>query len=214
MATPRPTYLRDPAAITRRSFELIRAEADLSRIPTAAHPLVLRLIHACGMIDIVHDLVLSEAAIAAGEAALRAGAPVLCDVETAGAGITRARLPAANRVRCAIGEAEVAAQSAARGTSRSALGVERWGADLAGAVVAIGSAPTALFRLIEGLESGWPRPAVIVAMPVGFVGAAESKEALIDAALGVPHIVLRGRRGGSALAAAAVNALARDDDMT
>lgn len=211
MAEPRPLYLHDPGAITRRSFALIRAEADLSRVPSAAHSLAVRLIHACGMVDIVDDLAISEEAVTAGQAALRAGAPILCDVEMVAAGITRARLPAVNRVRSAIGEPGVAEEAQARGTTRSAVGVERWGDDLGGAVVAIGSAPTALYRLLEGLAEGWPKPAVIIAMPVGFVGAAESKEALIASGLVVPHIALRGRRGGSALAAAAVNALARDE---
>lgn len=206
-------YLRDPGAITRRSFELIRAEADLTRIPPEAHPLAMRLIHACGMVDIVNDLAVSAGTITQGRAALRAGAPILCDVEMVASGITRARLPAANRVRCALGETGVAVEAEARGTSRSAIGVERWRDDLAGAVVAIGSAPTALYRLIEGLAEGWSPPAVIIAMPVGFVGAAESKDALMAAGLRVPYVAVRGRRGGSALAAAAVNALAREDDF-
>lgn len=204
-------YLRDPGAITRRSFELIRAEADLSRIAPEARALAMRLIHACGMVDLVDDLVVSDGAVASGRAALRGGAPVLCDVEMVAAGVTRTRLPASNLVRCALGEPGVAVEAEGRGTSRSAVAVERWRDDLTGAVVAIGSAPTALFRLIELLKQGWRRPAVIIAMPVGFVGAAESKEALIAAGLGVPYITVRGRRGGSALAAAAVNALARED---
>ncbi|MBM3481949.1 MAG: precorrin-8X methylmutase [Alphaproteobacteria bacterium] len=206
-------YLRDPNAITRRSFELIRAEADLSRVAPEARGLATRLIHACGMIDLLDDLVFSESAISAGRAALITGAPVLCDVEMVAAGIMRARLPASNRVRCALGEPGVTAEAEGRGMSRSAVAVERWRDDLAGAVVAIGSAPTALFRLIELVTQGWNRPAVIIAMPVGFVGAAESKEALITADLGVPYVTVRGRRGGSALAAAAVNALAREDHL-
>ena len=204
-------YLRDPGAITRRSFELIRAEADLSRIAPEARALAMRLIHACGMVDLVDDLVVSDGAVASGRAALCGGAPVLCDVEMVAAGVTRTRLPASNLVRCALGEPGVAVEAEGRGTSRSAVAVERWRDDLTGAVVAIGSAPTALFRLIELLKQGWSPPAVIIAMPVGFVGAAESKEALIAAGLGVPYITVRGRRGGSALAAAAVNALARED---
>ena len=205
-------YLRDPDAITRRSFELIRAEADLGRFAPEARALATRLIHACGMVDLIDDLVLSVDAVRLGRAALRGGAPVLCDVEMVAAGITRSRLPASNLVRCALSEPGVSAEAEDRGTSRSAVAVERWRDDLAGAVVAIGSAPTALFRLIELLQQGWNQPAVIIAMPVGFVGAAESKEALIASGLGVPHVAVRGRRGGSALAAAAINALAREDE--
>lgn len=204
-------YLRDPAAITRRSFEIIRAEADLSALPPAAQAIAVRMIHACGMIDIARDLRITPDAVAAGRTALRSGAPILCDVAMVAAGITRARLPAGNPVISIIADAAVAQDAASRGISRAAAATERWTPRLAGAVVAIGNAPTALFRLIEGLEAGWPKPAVIVAVPVGFVGAVESKEALIEAGLGVPSIVLRGRRGGSALAAAAINALAGDE---
>ncbi len=205
------SYLRDPAAITRRSFEIIRAEAALSDLPTEAHGIVVRMIHACGMVDIARDLRITPGVRAAGRAALESGAPILCDVAMVAAGITRQRLPADNEAVVAIGDSAVAREAAARGISRAAAAVERWQPRLAGAVVAIGNAPTALFRLIEGLEAGWPKPAAIVAVPVGFVGAVESKEALIEADLGVPFIVLRGRRGGSALAAAAINALARDE---
>ena len=204
-------YLRNPAAITRRSFEIIRAEADLSSLPPDAEAIAVRMIHACGMVDIMSDLRLTPGAANAGHTALRAGAPVLCDVAMVAAGITRTRLPADNAVISTIADPDVAQDAASRGISRAAASVERWQARLDGAVVAIGNAPTALFRLIEGLEAGWPRPALIIAVPVGFVGAVESKDALIAAELGVPYIVLRGRRGGSALAAAAVNALAMDE---
>lgn len=204
-------YLRNPAAITRRSFEIIRAEADLSSLPPDAEAIAVRMIHACGMVDIMSDLRLTPGAANAGHTALRAGAPVLCDVAMVAAGITRTRLPADNAVISTIADPDVAQDAESRGISRAAASVERWQARLDGAVVAIGNAPTALFRLIEGLEAGWPRPALIIAVPVGFVGAVESKDALIAAELGVPYIVLRGRRGGSALAAAAVNALAMDE---
>ncbi len=204
-------YERNPAAITRGSFEIIRAEADLTGLPADAEAVAVRMIHACGMVDIVRDLHITPGAAEAGRAALRAGAPILCDVAMVAAGITHARLPANNAVISSIADPDVARDAAARGISRAAMSVERWQSRLEGAVVAIGNAPTALFRLIEGLDAGWPRPALIVATPVGFVGAVESKAALIEAGLGLPYVVLTGRRGGSALAAAAVNALAMDE---
>lgn len=203
-----PPYLCDPAEITRRSFELIQREVDLSALPADAAPLALRLIHACGVTDIVSELAITPDAMHAGRSALAQGAPILCDALMVAAGITRSRLPAANAVHCLIADQDVAREAAARGATRAMVAVERWHDRLDGAVAAIGNAPTALFRLIEGIEAGWPRPALIVAMPVGFVGAAESKEALIEAGLGVPYVALRGRRGGSALAAAAINAFA------
>ncbi|MSO68807.1 MAG: precorrin-8X methylmutase [Alphaproteobacteria bacterium] len=204
-------YERDPKAITNRSFAIIRAEVDLSSVPLDAEAVAVRMIHACGMVDLVRDLHITPGAAHAGRAALRAAAPILCDVAMVAAGITRARLPANNAVITTIAEPGVADDAASRGISRAAASVERWSAKLGGAVVAIGNAPTALFRLIEGLGAGWPKPALIIAVPVGFVGAVESKDALIAANLDVPLIVLRGRRGGSALAAAAVNALAMDE---
>lgn len=214
MSDTATAYLRDPAAITRRSFEIIRAEADLSALPREAEAVALRMIHACGMVDIARDLRVSPGAIAAGRAALRGGAPIFCDAAMVAAGITRARLPAGNELICAIADPGAVQDAAARGMTRSAAAVERWPPRLADAVVAIGVAPTALFRLIEGLEAGWPRPALIVATPVGFVGAVESKQALIEAGLGVPFIALCGRRGGSALAAAAINALAAEESAS
>ncbi len=204
-------YERDPKAITNRSFVIIRAEVDLSSVPLDAEAVAVRMIHACGMVDLVRDLHITPGAASGGRAALRAGASILCDVGMVAAGITRARLPANNAVITTIADQGVAEDAASRGISRAAASVERWSAKLGGALVAIGNAPTALFRLIEGLEAGWPKPALIIAVPVGFVGAVESKEALIAANLDVPLIVLRGRRGGSALAAAAVNALAMDE---
>ncbi len=204
-------YVRDPAEIYRRSFATIRAEADLARLPATLHALAVRLIHTCGMIDIVADLAWSEGAAAAGRAALDAGAPVLVDAEMVKSGIAKKRLPKANRVICGLGDPVVPALALARRTTRSAAAVELWRPHLEGAVVAIGNAPTALFRLLELFDDGAPKPALVLGFPVGFVGAAESKEALITNPRGVPFVALKGRRGGSALAAAAVNALAGDE---
>ncbi|GGE17075.1 precorrin-8X methylmutase [Aureimonas endophytica] len=200
-------YLRDPEAIYAASFAAIRAEADLAALSPAAHPLAIRLVHACGMPDILADLVLSEDAVSAGEAALRAGAPILVDAEMVAHGVIRRRLPAGNAVICALNEPAVPALAARLGTTRSAAQVELWRRSIEGAVVAIGNAPTALFALLEKLDAGWPRPALILGFPVGFVGAAESKAELVRDPRGVPFVALAGRRGGSALAAAAVNAL-------
>lgn len=200
-------YLRDPDAIYARSFELIRTEVDLDRFPEALHGSVLRLVHACGMPEIAADLAWAGDPAKAGRQALAAGAPVLCDAAMVAAGVMHGRLPAANRLVTTLGEPAVPALARALGTTRSAAAVELWRPWLAGAVVAIGNAPTALFHLLERLAV-WPeRPAVILAFPVGFVGAAESKAALIAGDAGVPFLTLRGRRGGSAMAAAAVNAL-------
>jgi precorrin-8X/cobalt-precorrin-8 methylmutase len=204
-------YVRDPAEIYRRSFEAIRAEADLARLPADLQGVAVRLIHACGMVDIVADLAWSAGAAAAGCAALNVGAPVLIDAEMVKSGIVKKRLPKANRVICGLGDPVVPALALARRTTRSAAAVELWRPHLDGAVVAIGNAPTALFRLLELLADGAPSPALVLGFPVGFVGAAESKEALIANPRGVPFIALKGRRGGSALAAAAVNALAGDE---
>ncbi len=208
-------YLRDPEEITRRSFAAIRAEADLSGLPQALGALAARLIHACGMTDLAQDLAWGGDPAGAGRQALAAGAPVLCDAAMVAAGVSRARLPAANEVLCPLGDARVPELARRAATTRSAAAVELWLPHLEGAVVAIGNAPTALYRLLEVLEAGAPRPAVVLAFPVGFVGAAESKEALIAAQaaaqVGIPYLTLRGRRGGSALAAAAVNALSGED---
>jgi len=201
-------WITDPGEITRRSFAIVEAEAELSRFDAAERGVAVRLIHACGMVEIAPDLRFADGAVAAGRAALAAGAPVLVDARMVEAGITRARLPAGNRVVCTLDDPRVPALAEATGLTRSAAAVELWTDDLAGAVVAIGNAPTALFRLLERLADGAPRPAAILGFPVGFVGAAESKEAL--AAAGLPHLTLLGRRGGSALASAAVNALARE----
>ena len=199
-------YLRDGDAIYQRSFAIIRAEADLARFNPVEERVAVRIVHACGMPDVARELAFAPGAAEAAVAALQAGAPIFCDAQMVAYGITRARLPAGNDVICALGDPAVADLARRRGTTRSAAAVDLWGARLGGALVAIGNAPTTLFRLLELLEAGAPRPACVIGMPVGFVGAAESKEAL--RASGAPSLVVRGRRGGSAMAAAAVNALA------
>jgi precorrin isomerase len=207
MSEPSFTYIRDPAEIYRESFAAIRRETDLSSVDDDLAPLALRLVHACAMPDIVGDLAASRGAARAGRAALENGAPILADVEMVARGVIGERLPNGNRVLCMLGEPAVPELAKSRNTTRSAAAVSLWPDHLDGAVVAIGNAPTALFRLLEGLAEGWPAPALILGFPVGFIGAAESKDALIDGAHGVPFVALRGRRGGSAMAAAAVNAL-------
>jgi precorrin isomerase len=206
-------YLRDPDAIYRASFAAISEEADLDQLPEAFRPVAIRLIHACGMPDIVDDLVLTEDGVHFGTEALRTGRPVLVDATMVSAGIQRQHLIHGNEIICTLHDERTAELAKAAGTTRSAAAVELWRPHLEGAIVAIGNAPTALVRLLELLDDGGPRPALILGFPVGFVGALESKEALIEASsnddTGVPIIALRGRRGGSALAAAAVNALAR-----
>ncbi|MHA7971004.1 precorrin-8X methylmutase [Rhizobium sp. CAU 1783] len=207
MTTPLD-YIRDPAEIYRQSFETIRAEADLSRFAGGMEKLAIRLIHACGMTDLSGDIALSDGAFEAGAAALAGGAPVLCDVEMVRHGIIRRLLPAQNEVLCLLNDERVRPKAVEIGNTRSAAQVDLWDDSLAGAVVAIGNAPTALFRLLERLDAGAPKPALILGFPVGFVGAAESKDALIADSRGVPFIAVRGRRGGSAMASAAVNAVA------
>ncbi len=198
-------WIADPAEIYRQSFATIRAEADLGRVPADLLDLAIRVVHACGMTDIVADLAWSEGAGTAGRRALAAGRPILVDAEMVAHGIIRRRLPAANPVICTL-EQVSASEAGAAGTTRSALAVEAWRPHLDGAVVAIGNAPTALFRLLELVAAGARPPALVLGFAVGFVGALESKRALI--ASGLAHIALTGRRGGSAMAAAAVNALA------
>ena len=200
-------YQRDPAAIYRESFAVIRREARLRHLPPPLADVAVRLIHACGMVDIAEDLAFAGPVVEAGRDALGRGAAILCDSSMVAAGIQRRHLPAGNPVTCRLDDPTVPALAAHLGTTRSAAAVELWGEAQAGAVVAIGNAPTALFHLLERLAAGAPQPALLLAFPVGFVGAAESKEALIAADLGIPFLTLRGRRGGSALAAAAVNAL-------
>ena len=201
-------YIRDPQEIYRRSFAIIRAEADLARLPADLEPVAVRLIHTCGMPEIVGDLAFAPDVVAAGRAALEAGAPILCDAKMIASGITRARLPARNDIVCTLDDPSVPALARQLGTTRSAAALELWRERLAGSVVAVGNAPTALFHLLEGLDQGWPKPAAILAFPVGFVGAAESKAALAENPRGVPFLTLLGRRGGSAMAVAAVNAVA------
>ena len=201
-------YEKDPAAIYAQSFATVRAEARLDRFPVAMHPVMTRLIHACGMVEIADRLAYTPDAAQAGHAALAAGAPLLCDCEMVAAGIIRRHLPADNAVIVTLNDPGVPDRAQAIGNTRSAAAVELWAPHLAGAVVAIGNAPTALFHLLELLDAGAPKPSVILGFPVGFVGAAESKAELIANPRGCEVIALRGRRGGSALAAAAVNALA------
>lgn len=201
-------YERDPAAIYARSFATVRAEARLERFPPGMARLATRLIHSCGMIEVADRLAFSPNAFEAGQAALEAGAPVLADCEMVAAGIIRRYLPAENEVIVTLNATEVPERAARIGNTRSAAAVELWGDRLEGAVVAIGNAPTALFHLLELIDEGAPRPAVILGFPVGFVGAAESKAELARDPRGCDFVALRGRRGGSAMASAAVNALA------
>jgi precorrin-8X/cobalt-precorrin-8 methylmutase len=208
MAEPH-AYLRDGAAIYERSFAIIRAEAELTRFSADEAEIAVRMIHACGLTDAAKHIVFGQNLVAAARAALAQGAPILCDAEMVAHGITRARLPACNEVICTLRDARVPALADKLGTTRSAVALELWADRLAGAVVAIGNAPTALFRLLEMLDGGAPKPAAILGIPVGFVGAAESKDALAADPRGVPFLIVRGRMGGSAMAAAAVNALAR-----
>jgi precorrin-8X/cobalt-precorrin-8 methylmutase len=203
-------YIRDGAEIYRHSFAIIRKEADFSAIPPDLEKLAVRVVHASGMVDVAGDLVFSLGAGEAGRRALKAGAPILCDARMVAEGVTRARLPANNDVICTLGDASVPALAAKIGNTRSAAAMDLWWPHLAGSVVAIGNAPTSLFRLLEMLDEGAPKPALILGFPVGFVGAAESKAALAEDSRGVPFVALRGRRGGSAMVAAAVNALASE----
>ena len=205
---PGSDYVRDGAEIYRRSFTIIRAEADLDRFPADVAQVVVRMIHACGMTDLPRDVAYSAGVVAHARAALRGGAPVLCDANMVAAGITRSRLPAGNEVFCTLGDPAAAALAARLGTTRSAAAVDLWADRLDGAVVAIGNAPTALFRLLEITGPDGPRPAAVIGIPVGFVGAAESKQALAES--GLEHLVVHGRRGGSAMTAAAVNAIASE----
>ena len=203
-------YIRDGAEIYRHSFAIIRKEADLSHVPADLEKLAVRVVHASGMVDVAADLMFSAGAGDAGRCALAAGAPILCDARMVAEGITRARLPKDNDVICTLGDATVPALAKQMGNTRSAAAMELWRPHLAGSVIAIGNAPTSLFRLLEMLDEGAPKPALILGFPVGFVGAAESKQALADDSRGVPFVALRGRRGGSAMVAAAVNALATE----
>ncbi|MEU4542590.1 precorrin-8X methylmutase [Nonomuraea dietziae] len=201
-------YIRDGAEIYRRSFATIRAESELSGLPQDVAQVAVRMIHACGMTDLVADLGYSEKVVADARRALRDGAPILCDAMMVASGVTRSRLPRDNEVVCTLGDPRVPALAESMGTTRSAAALELWRDRIDGAVVAVGNAPTALFRLLELVEEGVGRPAAVLGIPVGFIGAAESKQAL--ASSGLEFLVVHGRRGGSAMAAAAVNAIASE----
>ncbi|GAA2982988.1 precorrin-8X methylmutase [Actinokineospora diospyrosa] len=203
-------YIKDGAEIYRRSFATIRAEADLTGLPEDVARVVVRMIHACGMVDLVGDVSYSPDVVTSARAALLAGAPVLCDAQMVASGITRKRLPVDNEVICTLGDPRVPGLAQELGNTRSAAALELWRDRLEGAVVAIGNAPTALFYLLDMIDAGAGRPAAILGLPVGFIGAAESKDALAAHGGGIPYLVVRGRRGGSAMAVAAVNAIASE----
>ena len=203
-------YIRDGQEIYRNSFAIIREEANLESIPADLEKLAVRVIHACGMVDAIEDLRFSPGAGKAGRDALAAGAPILCDARMVLEGVTRTRLPANNQVICTLKEEGVAEMALEQGNTRSAVALELWRPYLEGSVVVIGNAPTALFYLLEMIDAGAPKPALILGFPVGFVGAAESKAMLAADSRGVPFVIMQGRRGGSAMAAAAVNALATE----
>jgi precorrin-8X/cobalt-precorrin-8 methylmutase len=202
-------YIRDGAEIYRRSFAMIRAESDLSRFSALEAPVVVRIIHACGMVEIAADVEMSDDLVASARAALRAGAPVLCDSKMVANGVTRARLPADNEVVCTLDDPRTPALAREIGNTRTAAAMELWRDRLGGAVVAIGNAPTALYHLMDMIDRGAPKPAAILGIPVGFVGAAESKDEL-KAWGKVPWLIVRGRKGGSAMTAASINALASE----
>lgn len=201
-------YIRNPSEIYAQSFATVRSEAKLERFDNGMQSVAIRLIHACGMVEVADRIAHSENAFQAGKAALETGSPLLCDCEMVGAGIIRRYLPANNQVLVTLNNPSVPALAKDIGNTRSAAAVELWRDHIKGAVVVIGNAPTALFHLLELLDSGWPKPALILGFPVGFVGAAESKAELAENPRGCDFIALRGRRGGSAIASAAVNALA------
>jgi precorrin-8X/cobalt-precorrin-8 methylmutase len=202
-------YIRDGDAIYERSFAIIRQEADLSRFSEAEADVAIRMIHACGQVEAARHFVFSQGFVEAARTALRAGAPIFCDAEMVAHGVTRARLPASNEVICTLRDPRTAAIAREVGNTRSAAAIKLWGERMAGSVVAIGNAPTALFFLLELLRDGAPKPAAIIGMPVGFVGAAEAKDALAENSNDVPFAIVRGRLGGSAVTAACINALAR-----
>ncbi|MEU4606956.1 precorrin-8X methylmutase [Kribbella sp. NPDC023972] len=203
-------YVKDGAEIYRRSFATIRAEADLGGLPADVAQVAVRMIHACGMTDLVADIRHSPNVVKNARAALQDGAPILCDAQMVAAGVTRKRLPADNQVICTLGDPRVPGRAQDLQTTRSAAAVDLWHDQLEGSVVAIGNAPTTLFRLLELIAEGAPRPAAILGIPVGFIGAAESKDALAANDLGVEYLIVKGRRGGSAITAAAVNAIASE----
>jgi precorrin-8X/cobalt-precorrin-8 methylmutase len=205
-------YLRDGAEIYRLSFAKIREEAELQGLDPILERVAVRMIHACGMVDLVSDVLASPGFGAAAQDALRAGAPILCDTAMVASGVTRSRLPAHNHVLCTLSDPTVPALAAELRTTRTAAAIELWREQLDGSVVLIGNAPTALFRLLEVVQEGAGRPAAVIGVPVGFVGAAESKAALAEHPAALEYLVVRGRRGGSAIAAAAVNALASENE--
>jgi precorrin-8X/cobalt-precorrin-8 methylmutase len=203
-------YVRDAAEIYRQSFATIRAEADLDRFPEDVSRVVVRLIHTCGQVDVADHVAYTDDVVTRTHAALAAGAPILCDASMVASGITRSRLPADNDVVPLVSDARAADLAAKLGSTRSAAGVDLWADRLGGAVLAIGNAPTALFRLLELIDEGAPVPAAVLGGPVGFVGSAQSKDELIARPRGMSYLVVTGRRGGSAMAAAAVNAIASE----
>ncbi|MEM8540537.1 MAG: precorrin-8X methylmutase [Pseudomonadota bacterium] len=201
-------YIRDPAKIYEQSFETVRREASLSSLPSQMHDVAIRLIHACGMVDVLDDLAFSDGAVEAGMDALEDGADIICDVEMVRHGIIKRHLSADNQLLCAVGDEAARTLALEIENTRSSAAMDLLMDRFRGAIIVIGNAPTALFRVLELVEKGCPKPALIIGMPVGFVGAAESKDALIADKNGIPYIVVRGRRGGSAMASATLNALA------
>ena len=208
------SYIQDPREIYRESFAIIRAEAELARFPVDVEQVVVRMVHASGSVDLADDVDFTPGVVASARAALAAGAPILCDSTMVATGIIRSRLPKANEVICHLPDPTLADEAAALGTTKTAAAVERWRPVLDGAIVAIGNAPTSLFRLLEVLATTDARPAAVIGIPVGFVGAAESKEALRENPFGLEYLVVRGRRGGSAVTCAAVNAMASQAEIT
>ena len=205
-------YIKDGAEIYRQSFAIIRAESDLSAIAPDLEKVVVRMIHAVGSTDLPKDVAYSKDVVAKGRAALQAGAPILCDAMMVANGITRSRLPANNQVICTLHQEGVPKLAAKMGNTRTAAALDHWREHIEGAVVVVGNAPTALFRLLELIDEGWPKPAAILGFPVGFVGAQESKQELSDNPRGIPFVTIHGRRGGSAMAVAALNAIAQEKE--
>lgn len=205
-------YIKDGAEIYRQSFATIRAEADLSNIPADLEKVVVRMIHAVGSTDLPADVAFSDDVVHKGRTALEAGAPVLCDAMMVANGITRARLPASNEIICTLHDEATPAHAQSLGTTRTAAAIDFWKPHLQDAIVVIGNAPTALFHLLERLDEGWPKPVAILGLPVGFIGAAESKQELAANPRGVPFLTIHGRRGGSAMAVAALNAIAKEKE--
>ena len=205
-------YISDGTEIYRQSFATIRAETDLSRFPEDVARVAVRMIHACGMTDLVEDIGHSDAVVRSARAALLSGAPILCDAQMVASGITRGRLPADNEVICSLRDPAVPDLAAQLGNTRSAAALELWRDRLEGSVVAIGNAPTALFHLLDMIDAGAGRPAAIIGIPVGFIGAPESKQALAEHGKGLEYLIVRGRRGGSAVTAAAINAIASEEE--